>query len=175
MALVFHAGNWLIGGMTIWRRFLVVALFAFWMGGFTFYTGVAIPVASDVLGSHRAAGFITRQVTQWLNLAGGVTLVVLAWNVAADWRVATRMDRRVLVWTLGFLIACEVALLVLHPVLDARLDVAARRVVDGEGFDALHRAYLWISTAQWIAGLPYLWWTLAVWRRADRAAAEAVC
>jgi hypothetical protein len=157
--------------MSMLRRFLVVALFAFWMGGFTFYTGVAIPVASEILGSHRAAGFITRQVTQWLNLAGVVTLAVLAWNVVADWRAATPRDRKILAGTLAFLVVAEIALLVLHPVLDAGLDPAARRVKPEGNFEMLHHVYLWISTAQWIAGLPYLWWTLVVWRRADRAAA----
>src|SRR4051812_37491119 len=105
--------------MVMLRRFLVVALFAFWMGGFTFYIGVAIPVASEVLGSHRAAGFITQQVTQWLNLAGVVTLLVLVWNVIADWRAATRTDRRVLVSALTLLVAGEIALLILHPIMDS--------------------------------------------------------
>jgi hypothetical protein len=155
--------------MSLLRRFLVVALFAFWMGGFTFYTGVAIPVASDVLGSHRAAGFITREVTQWLNLAGVVTLLVLAWNVIADWRAAPPRDRKILGGTLGFMLAAEIALLVLHPLLDARLDLPARRLKAEGNFELLHHAYLWISTAQWIAGLPYLWATLAVWRRVDAA------
>src|SRR3954466_4637636 len=101
----------------MFRRFLVVALFAFWMGGFTFYTGVAIPVASDVLGSHRAVGFITQQVTQWLNFAGVFTLLVFAWNTVADWKSASRAERVVLGWALGILIASEAVLLAVHPML----------------------------------------------------------
>src|SRR5689334_8725515 len=52
------------------RRFIVISAIAFWLGGFTFYAGVAIPTGVEVLGTHKAVGFITQGVTRWLNVAG---------------------------------------------------------------------------------------------------------
>src|SRR2546428_9021513 len=69
--------------VTFLRRFLVLAALMFWQGGFTFYAAVVVPVGQQVLGSDLEQGFITRQVTQWLNVAGAVALVPLAWDVLA--------------------------------------------------------------------------------------------
>jgi hypothetical protein len=158
--------------MTLVRRFLVVAALAVWMGGFTFYSSFAIPAATELLeGGHRAAGFITQRVTQPLNVCGAVALAILLWDLFAGWSAAARHERRWLAGTWTFLVAGEAALWVLHPLLDAKLDVASRRILPATDFDTWHRAYLWISTAQWIAALPLLWFTLAVWRREDRPVA----
>ena len=72
------------------RRFLVIAAIAFWLGGFTFYSGVAIPMGVEVLGTHRAVGFITERVTNWLNVAGVVALIIFLWNLLLEWRGQTR-------------------------------------------------------------------------------------
>lgn len=157
--------------MILLRRFLVVAGLAVWMGGFTFYSSFAIPAATELLGGHRQAGFITQRVTGPLNVCGAITLAILLWNVIAGWRVASHRERGWLAGTLAFLIAAEIALFVLHPLLDAKLDVASQQILPGSDFDSWHRAYLWISTAQWIASLPLLWFTLAVWRREEKVAA----
>src|SRR5260370_16274673 len=68
------------GMPTLVRRVLVLAALMFWQGGFTFYAAVVVPVGQDVLGSHLAQGFITRQVTNYLNLAGGLALGILGWE-----------------------------------------------------------------------------------------------
>lgn len=159
--------------MTLFRRFLVVAALAVWMGGFTFYSSFAIPAATDLLGGHRAAGFITQRVTQSLNLCGVVALVILGWNLIAGWRSSSSRQQKWLTGLLAFLIAGEIALIVLHPLLDAKVDAATQQILRGTNFDDWHRAYLWISTAQWIAALPFLALTLAVWRREDRDRAAA--
>ena len=52
------------------RRLLVLAAFAFWQGGFTFYAAVVVPVGTEVLGSSMEQGSITRRVTVYLNMAG---------------------------------------------------------------------------------------------------------
>lgn len=150
-----------------------MAAFALWMGGFTFYSSFAIPAATELLeGGHRAAGFITQRVTLSLNLCGVVALVLVLWNIFVGWRTASRTERGWLAGTWVFLVAGEIALIVLHPMLDAKVDVATRHVLPGANFDTWHRAYLWVSTAQWISALPLLWFTLAVWRREDRGAAR---
>ena len=156
--------------MILLRRFLVVAAVAVWMGGFTFYSSFVIPVATDLLGSHRAAGFITQRVTQPLNICGVAALTTMFWNIAAGWRVAGTRERRWLASTWGFLALTEIVLLVLHPLLDAKLDSATQQILRNSHFEAWHRAYLWTSTAQWLAALPLVWFTLAVWQREERAA-----
>jgi hypothetical protein len=153
----------------LFRRFLVVCGLALWMGGFTFYSSFAIPEATEVLGGHRVTGFITQRVTSSLNLCGAIALAILLWNILSGWRVASGLERKWLVSTWALLVAGLVALFVLHPLLDAKLDPATQQVLRNSNFDAWHRSYLWISTAQWIAALPLLWFTLSVWRREDRA------
>src|SRR5947207_15713763 len=69
------------------RRFLVLAAMAFWVGGFFFYSGVVINVGRHVLGSHRMQGFVTQQVTVWMNVASLPALAIFLWNV-----LATRRD-----------------------------------------------------------------------------------
>src|SRR5215468_6101686 len=66
------------------RRFLVLVALMFWQGGFTFYAAVVVPVGQNELGSHLQQGFITRQVTDYLNLSGAIALFLLGCDVAAS-------------------------------------------------------------------------------------------
>jgi hypothetical protein len=146
------------------RRFLTLVAFAFWQGGFTFYTGVVVPTGTAVLGSAAAQGFITRQVTIWMNVAGAVALPILLWDAAA-----TRPFRRSRITLAWLLAAGLIGLAMIHPRLDAMLDSVNERVRDRHEFMPLHRKYLWISTAQWAVGVIYLLLTPWAWRKMDRA------
>src|SRR5437667_11660411 len=75
--------------MTLLRRLAGLFALMFWQGGFTFYASVVVPVGQSVLQSHLEQGFITRQVTNYLNLAGAVCLVCLAWDLAASTEPST--------------------------------------------------------------------------------------
>jgi Na+-driven multidrug efflux pump len=148
------------------RRFLAMAALFFWQGGFTFYAAVVVPVAQEVLG-HLRQGFVTRQVTVYLNLSGAIALVVLAWDllVARDpsrWR---RIGRRAL-W--ASMVLTLVGLYVLHPRLDALLQARGRIILDSEAFRPLHRLYLWVQTVQWSCAVAYLLLTLWTWRAEDQ-------
>jgi hypothetical protein len=148
------------------RRFLVLVALFFWQGGFTFYTAVVVPVGTDVLGSSRRQGFITRQVTKYLNVAGAVALGVLAFDMACarDKRKFRRLAR----WGLWFgLVATLIALFALHHRLDQLLATRGGIVRDPELFEPLHRVYLWVSTVQWAAGMGFLFVTLDSWRAED--------
>jgi hypothetical protein len=152
---------------TLPRRFLVLVALMFWQGGFTFYAGVVVPIGRHVLGGELEQGFITREVTRYLNLSGGITLAVLAWDVLATAdRSRLRRWTRVLTW--AGMAAALAWLIWLHPRLDALLDPAEWRILDRRAFRSGHRLYLWISTVQWGLGVVYAWAMLAAWRAEDR-------
>jgi hypothetical protein len=149
------------------RRFLVVAGLMFWQGGFTFYGAVVVPLGAEVLDSHLKQGFITRRVTNYLNLAGAVVLPVLFWDVLADadparWRRRLRGGAwLVAAVTLGLLVWW-------HERLEVLLDPQQLAILDRPKYLERHEEYLFISTVQWAACLVGLTLTLWGWRAADQ-------
>jgi hypothetical protein len=127
---------------------------------------VVVPVGQHVFG-HLRQGFVTQQVTVYLNLTGAVALVFLLWDIFAARDAATwRRRSRLLLWA-GMLLAL-LLLFWLHSRLDELLAAKGRIIRDPEVFYPRHRVYLWISTVQWACGLLYLLLTLGAWRREDR-------
>jgi hypothetical protein len=149
------------------RRFLVLAALCFWQGGFTFYSGVVIPLGIRVLGGHRSQARLTAPVARALNVAGAVALPLLAWDSlrGRDPAARRRLWRGLLCLAM---LAGLAVLLWLHPRLDAQFDAAAQTVADEPAFRSGHRLYLWVSAAQWACALAYLALTLAAWRAEDR-------
>jgi Domain of unknown function (DUF4149) len=146
------------------RRFLVVQALMLWQGGFLFYAAVVVPTGTDVLGSW-SQGRVTRHVTDSMNVIGCVAAVVLAWDQLAQrdparWRRRTR-------WTLwGLLVATLAALAILHPAIERHVDFGVNgHVTDYPAFYDWHRVYLYVATAQWVAGLGYVAVTLRAWSR----------
>jgi hypothetical protein len=158
--------------LTLLRRLLVLIALMFWQGGFTFYAAVVVPVGQEVLGTHFKQGRITRRVTVYLNLAGAVALLPLAWDAATSadrWRLWRRLR-----WLALIGMAAGLALLFwLHPRIDELIDLEAGYISGRKEFRAGHRWYLWISTVQWGLGLVYALLTLHAWRDGDRAAGAA--
>jgi len=143
-------------------RFAVLAAFFFWVGGFTFYTAVVVPIGTELLGRD-GQGFITRDVTRRINLAAAVSLTLLF----ADLFVTSGTPRaRWGLWL--FMTACQVALFWLHAHLDAHLDPATHSIRERPSFYQWHRVYLWLHTVQWAAALLTLW----LWLRAGGTPAE---
>jgi hypothetical protein len=151
------------------RRFLVIAAFAFWQGGFTFYAGVVVPVGQDILNSPSDQALVTRQVTNYLNLAGIIALIILACDQG---RLRTDDRSMYLRWAawLGMAV-CLVLLVWLHRYLDGLLDPEDSRILNRHAFRRSHRLYLWTSTFQWIFGLIYLVGMVRSWQREDKAGA----
>ncbi len=154
--------------ITLLRRFLVLAVLLFWQGGFLFYSAVVVPIGQEMLTSGTSQGFITRQVTIYLNLAGAAALLPLLCDALIR-NDASRLRRwvRLLAWagmavTLGMLAW-------LHPRLDTFLDSEMQIVQDMRGFRPWHRWYLWTCTVQWALGLVYIFLMLWAWRDEDRA------
>jgi len=145
------------------RRFLVLAALMFWLGGFTFYSAVVVPIGQEQLG-HRTQGEVTRQVTNYLNLAGAVSLGVLAWDVAVS-TDKSRPQRRARWLSWAAMVVALGWLVWLHRHLDDLLDAAS---FDRSTFRTSHRVYLWLSTIQWGCGVAYALLALGAWRREDR-------
>jgi len=142
---------------TVAIRFLCVSSLAVWMGGFTFYGSVVVPILHDVL-THDVAGSITRRVTDALNLFGVATLAVW-W--AASWAERSAGSRGLRAMRFGLLALISgllAALFVLHTIMDERLDSGSLR-----DFYPLHRWYLRLSTAQWVLSLLLLVVALMIW------------
>jgi hypothetical protein len=153
--------------MTILRRFIVLQLFLFWQGGFLFYSGVVVPVGTEVLGSALLQGTITQLVTNWLNLIGCVWCLVFAWDI---WATSDgRKWRRLLRWALlAKCVLLLLALVAIHPRLDEMLDAETLRISNAKQFRFWHVFYLWISTVHWVIGLVLAWLTLQSWRNEDQ-------
>ena len=62
------------------------------------------------------------------------------------------------------------ALFWLHPKLAAWMDSASQTILDRERLYPLHRAYLWISSAQWLCAVVFIVLMLRSWREEDRCA-----
>jgi hypothetical protein len=164
--------------LTLPRRFLVLIALMFWQGGFLFYASVVVPIGQQVLGSHRAQGNITQQVTDYMNLSGGIALLPLAWDCAVGQDPSSR--RRYLRWLCWLGMAVGLAALVwLHPQLDAALKSNTRD--EYAWFRSAHRWYLWISSIQWGFGIGYVALMLRGWSAEDgtfakpQAAGEKKC
>lgn len=116
---------------------------ALWWGGLTFYALVVVPIGTDLFGSIEQ-GFITQQVTNWLNAIGLGALTLLLWNL-----IVTRSRLLAVTW---FAMALSLgALSLLHLRLDALLggDVEAPSI-DVDFYD-IHRVYLLVTATQWLA------------------------
>jgi hypothetical protein len=148
------------------RRFLLLVALLFWQGGFMFYGAVVVPIGSEVLGSHEHQGWITRSVTNYLNLGGLAALGAWGWDIAsADDPVWARRCCR---WVLWNLLVLMLALLAwLHVRLDEFLDLESFRIVNPPSFRAMHAWYLNISTIQWAGSFILLAVTLLAWRASD--------
>ena len=156
------------------RRYLTLIALMFWLGGFSFYASVVVPVGMDVLkNSALRQGFITQRVTDHLNLAAAVSLTVLLAEVVftADPSPRRRWMRLGL-W--GFMAVCQLALFIGHVYLDERLQVKGMMILDPDTFHPAHRVYLWTHTVQWGAGLVFIWLMLLAWRAEDVARRPAI-
>lgn len=134
-------------------RILALWALAFWLGGFTFYSAVVIPVLHDRLGSPHQTGLVTQCVTDALNLFG-VGTITLGWTLIVFKDPSQQSPggpRALTTGSLAVTTVCLVMLIALHHVLDQRLDAD-----EMQDFYPLHRLYLWVSTVQWVANMSLL-------------------
>ncbi|HEX4589563.1 MAG TPA: hypothetical protein VH120_06520 [Gemmataceae bacterium] len=148
------------------RRFLVVAALMFWIGGFTFYAAVVVPIGTDVTGSKEGQGAITRQVAPEINWSGVAALTIFAVDIALTRSLRRWRRARWLAW-LGMAV-CLAALMAMYPHLDRMFHGEEAYLDDRSVFRPWHRAYLWTITVQWGFAILFAILSLAAWRCEDR-------
>jgi hypothetical protein len=131
-------------------QFLLAIIVGLWLGGLTFYAGIVVPIGTEIIGGTEQ-GFITQRVSNWLNAIGVLAVLMLG---------ASLLQRKPS-WSIGVTWACiavlQLALLILHSMLDAQLIFESRSVQDGDEFYGWHRIYLIITGAQWLCGVAHVW------------------
>lgn len=152
---------------TLVLRFFALLTLAVWVGGFTFYSAVVIPELHGAMGSVEA-GDITRRVTDPLNAIGAVALGVWWALEAVDRSEVRARVRRTRLGLLAATSAILAFLVLLHRVMDGRLDAGRLN-----GFYPLHRVYLIASTLQWLANLGLLAVAVVGWGARNDHAVEA--
>ena len=149
--------------MSTFRRFLVIQALMVWQGGFFFYAAVVVPSGTVVHGSF-GQGLLTRHVTDWMNMIGAVAVTILAWDQIVDGDSRALRWGRWGLWVV--LVTGLTALAVLHPRIEPYIDSQ----MDYREFYWLHRVYLYVATAQWVASLGYVVLMLRAWRTSPTAA-----
>lgn len=155
------------------RRILVVAAYAFWIGGLTFYGAVVIPISTRVVGGHTLQGLVTQQVTRAVNLLAVPALAVLLWNLLAEFGPLSRFRRAALLATWCLMLGTQVALVSMHAKLGAMVDQEARLVLERPRFDVLHERYIKLTAAQHVTSVAHLALVLLAWRKFDGAPSES--
>ena len=146
------------------RRMLLLVTLMFWQGGFMFYGGVVVPVGAEILGSDIKQGFVTQAVTNYLNVAGAVCLVVWLEYLWHYRRCGISMAE----WCVWSLLAISlVGLAGVHFQMDRILIAETTTVSEPKQFHLLHKMYIGTSSLQWLASLFLLFLTLRSWNRQD--------
>jgi hypothetical protein len=143
---------------------LLIATFALWFGGFTFYVTFVVPIGTEVLGSARNQGFITQQVTNWLNFVCGCALLLMLVETIGGAMAASKRGRWIEIVMLLLIGGFLIALIWLHPIMDEMIIVENEAITDEARFYGLHRIYLWLSTFQWVMAWIWLFLTVRRWR-----------
>jgi hypothetical protein len=138
-------------------RFAALGAMTFWVGGFTFYAGIVIPILHEFMAESEA-GQITRQVTDALNLVGLVAVVVWSILLIMERKFVPRWASQLRLAAFGGAVLLLVGQGVVHQILDARLDAGSMR-----GFYPIHRVYVGGSTLQWGLNLALLYLSLVLW------------
>lgn len=138
------------------RRYLLIQTLALTFGGFLFYAGFVVPAATDVLGS-TTQGFVTRHVTNSINILTAVSTILLAWDLVAQRKTRSSTANKALLIASAIIGLFTALLTWLHIRLDSMLDPSDMTVADSSLFYLMHRVYLWISTLQWFASLVAMW------------------
>ncbi|MEZ6143647.1 MAG: hypothetical protein R3B84_24045 [Zavarzinella sp.] len=139
-------------------RGVLFFLLIFWQGGFMFYGLIVVPIGAEITGSDFQQGLITQQVTHYLNLSGGMTLLVALLYLAV-----LPISRRKKAWATAIwaiLLATLIAQVMVHIKMDLFIDLENQKMISRKQFRPWHAGYLCVSTAQWAIALLFGGWLL---------------
>jgi hypothetical protein len=128
-------------------KLLKVIVLCIWWGAFTFYAGVVVPTGMRVLGSHTEMGFITQQVTIYLNIFSVIIFLIYAYLLKnQEVKESSLVEEITVISLIGF----QLLLFLLHSYQTDLLDFTNQKVLDYDAFYLLHRIYLIVETLIWI-------------------------
>jgi hypothetical protein len=128
-------------------NYLKIIVLSIWWGAFTFYAGIVVPVGMQVLGSHTEMGFITQQVTNYLNIFSLIVFLIYAYLLKNE---EVKKDNLVEEITVISLIGFQLLLFLLHSYQTDLLDFVQHKVLDFDRFYLLHRIYLIVESIIWV-------------------------
>jgi hypothetical protein len=156
--------------MRLLRRFLSLFALLFWLGGFMFYGAVVVPIVrANVVDPN--PGVITQKVTQWMNLAGTLAVLVVFVELWAGQEFLKRW--RWIAW-LGMALPQPILVWMHHEMSRQMLAPDFFRSDLSSFLSQWHRPYLLLNTIQWAAGMAFIGLSLKVWRAEDQALQAAV-
>lgn len=129
---------------SLWRQSTTLLL-SLWIGSFTFYAAIVVPIGTEVLGK-TSQGFVTQQVAYWIN---GFSLVIVAFLLAD----LLRQHGACRICLASFFALQTCTLVFLHGKLSGYLSFQGLGVAEPEVFYEWHRGYLIVSSLQWATAI----------------------
>lgn len=126
---------------------LKIISLSIWWGVFTFYSGVVVPVGMTVLGSHTKMGFVTQEVSKYLNIVSLILFIFYAYSLRNNKFSEDVLIEQIVSFSL---IGFQFLLFVIHYFLTDFLDFEHYTVLNPEKFSIFHRVYLIIETLIWL-------------------------
>jgi hypothetical protein len=126
---------------------LKINALSIWWGAFTFYAWIVVPVGMNVIGSHTEMGFITQQVSVYLNIFSLIVFMFYAYCLKNEGINEYKLIEEI---TAISLIGFQLLLFLLHHYQTELLDFENHKIIDRENFYLLHRIYLIVETLIWV-------------------------
>jgi hypothetical protein len=124
-----------------------IIILSIWWGAFTFYAGIVVPLGMNLLGSHIKMGFITQQVTKYINIFSLIIFVLFAYCLKNEKFIKNKLVEEIAVVSL---IGFQLLLFLLHNYQTDLMDFENYKILNQDNFYMLHRIYLIVEALIWL-------------------------